>query len=69
MTFLIERLVELRRHLDHLALVRELERLPGFRNVLVREYVVLDLERVIDAVARLEPVREFVEIVRNLELA
>lgn len=134
MTFLVERLVELRRHLDHLevirpravdadllrrdlslhndvlfslftvcqlvidiagelaarrgdrfedyteairsltgdprfppALVKELERLPGFRNVVVHEYVTLDLERVIDALSRLEPVRSFLEIVRKLE--
>jgi len=134
MTFLVERLVEIRRHLDHLeairprvidadilrrdlslhndvlfslltvcqlvidiagelaarrgdrfedyteairslasdprfppALVQELERLPGFRNVLVHEYVALDLVRVIDALSRLEPVRSFLEIVRQLE--
>ena len=136
MTFLVERLVELRRHLDHLrdlrprvtgreelernlslhndvlfslltvcqlvidiagelsarrgerfeddteavrimavdprfspALVRALERLPGFRNVLIHEYVALDMDRVIEALDQLEPVEQFVEIVRQLELA
>ena len=136
MTFLVERLVELRRHLDHLrelrprvtgreelernlslhndvlfslltvcqlvidiagelsarrgerfedyteavrklavdprfppALVRALERLPGVRNVLIHEYVALDMDRVIEALDQLEPVEQFVEIVRQLELA
>ncbi len=132
MTFLVERLAELRRHLDHLAeleprvpdrfalernlslhndvlfsllmvaqlvidiagelsaergerfedyteavrnlardprfrpdLVTELERIPGFRNVVIHEYVALDLERVVEALKRLEPIREFLEIVRS----
>ena len=47
------------------ALVRKLERLPGFRNVLVHEYVALDLDRVIEALDDLEPVEEFFEIVRS----
>jgi uncharacterized protein YutE (UPF0331/DUF86 family) len=46
-------------------LVRKLERLPGFRNVLVHEYVALDLDRVIEALDELEPVEEFFEIVRG----
>lgn len=48
-----------------LDLVRELERLPGFRNVLIHEYVALDLERVVEALDRLEPVERFLEIVRS----
>jgi uncharacterized protein YutE (UPF0331/DUF86 family) len=48
-------------------LVRELERLPGFRNVLVHDYVGLDLERVIEALDRLEPVERFAAIVRGIE--
>src|SRR4051794_33353653 len=48
-------------------LVIELERLPGFRNVLIHEYVALDLDRVVDALDRLQPVAEFCEIVRGLE--
>ncbi len=46
-------------------LVRELERLPGFRNVLVHEYVALDMDRVIEALDRLEPIERFSEIVRR----
>ena len=46
-------------------LVKELERLPGFRNVLVHEYVALDYDRVIEALDRLAPVERFLEIVRR----
>jgi uncharacterized protein YutE (UPF0331/DUF86 family) len=46
------------------ALVRELERLPGFRNVLIHEYVAFDLDRAVEAMHRLEPVEQFFEIVR-----
>jgi uncharacterized protein YutE (UPF0331/DUF86 family) len=45
--------------------VAELERLPGFRNVLVHEYLDLDLARAVET--RLEPVERFVRIVRDLE--
>ena len=45
-------------------LVRKLERLPGFRNILIHEYVALDLDRVIDALDELEPIEQFLEIVR-----
>jgi uncharacterized protein YutE (UPF0331/DUF86 family) len=48
-------------------MVRELERLPGFRNVVVHEYAALDLDRVIDALDRLGPVEQFLEIVRSGE--
>jgi uncharacterized protein YutE (UPF0331/DUF86 family) len=48
-------------------LVRELELLPGFRNVLVHEYVGLDLGRAVEALDRLDPVDEFVRIVGQLE--
>ncbi len=44
-------------------LVRSLERLPGFRNVLIHEYVVLDLERVVEAIDDLEPVEQFLAII------
>lgn len=47
-------------------LVRALERLPGFRNVIVHEYVALDLERVVEALSGLEPIERFVEIVRGM---
>ena len=51
------------------ALVRALERLPGFRNVLIHEYVALDMDRVIEALDQLDPVEQLVEIVRQIELA
>jgi len=47
-------------------LVRELERLPGFRNVIIHEYVALDMDRVVTALAGLDPVERFAEIVRRL---
>ena len=46
--------------------VRELVRLPGFRNVLVHEYVALDMARVMEALNRLEPVERFAAVVRDL---
>ena len=49
------------------SLVSQLERLPGFRNVVVHEYVALDLERVVDALNQLGPIRDFAEIVRQIE--
>ena len=81
MTYLVERLAELRRHLDHLRTLRPrasaealatpdtvaaLERLPDFRNVLVHEYVALDLERAVEAMDQLGPVEELAEAVRRL---
>jgi uncharacterized protein YutE (UPF0331/DUF86 family) len=47
--------------------VRELERLPGFRNVLVHEHVALDMRRVVGALDGLEPVRQFVRVVSGIE--
>jgi uncharacterized protein YutE (UPF0331/DUF86 family) len=47
-------------------LVRQLERLPGFRNVIVHEYAALDMDRVVTALDDLEPVEQFAEIVRRL---
>jgi uncharacterized protein YutE (UPF0331/DUF86 family) len=46
--------------------VSELERLPGFRNVVIHEYVALDLSRVVDALDRLEPVEQFLQVVRKI---
>jgi uncharacterized protein YutE (UPF0331/DUF86 family) len=51
------------------SLVRDLERLPGFRNVLIHEYVALDMQRVVDALDNLEPVEQFLDIVRRIESA
>ena len=48
-------------------LVRRLERVPGFLNVIVHEYVALDLERVVQALDELDDVREFARIVAEME--
>ena len=47
-------------------LVRQLERLPGFRNVLVHDYVGLDMAKVVEALDGLEPIDEFHAIVSEL---
>lgn len=49
--------------------VDELARLPGFRNVLLYEYVSLDLERAVAALDRLEPVEELYRVVHLRESA
>ncbi len=41
----------------------ELERLPGFRNILVHEYVGLDYELVLEALDHLAPVEAFLAAV------
>jgi uncharacterized protein YutE (UPF0331/DUF86 family) len=46
-------------------LVDELSRIPGFRNVI--EYVALDLDRVVDAIRRLDPIERFIQIVSDIE--
>ena len=46
-------------------LVDELGRLPGFRNVLIHDYVGLDYRLVLRALAHLEPVEEFARIVSD----
>jgi len=48
-------------------LVRALERLPGFRNVVVHEYVALDLDRVVEAVREIDPIETFCRIVASIE--
>jgi uncharacterized protein YutE (UPF0331/DUF86 family) len=48
-------------------LAEALEPLPGFRNVVIHEYVALDLDRVVVAVKSLHPVRRFLDVVRELE--
>jgi uncharacterized protein YutE (UPF0331/DUF86 family) len=48
-------------------LARALEPLPGFRNVIAHEYVALDLDRVVDALGRLRPIHDFLEVVRRIE--
>jgi uncharacterized protein YutE (UPF0331/DUF86 family) len=51
------------------ALVSEIERLPGFRNILIHDYVALDLDRAVEALGRLEPIEQFLGIVRRIESA
>jgi len=46
--------------------VRALEPLPGFRNVLVHDYVGLDLDRVVEAMDSLAPVEAFSATVHAL---
>ena len=48
-------------------LVQELVRLPGFRNVVIHEYVALDLDRVVEAINRLDPVERFLAIVGTID--
>lgn len=48
-------------------IVERLARLPGFRNVLIHEYVSLDLGRAVAALHELAPVEEFYRVVRALE--
>lgn len=50
-------------------LAEELARLPGFRNVLIHEYVGLDFELVLEALDELEPVERFLSIVPGLLLS
>ena len=47
-------------------LIQQLERLPGFRNIVVHEYVALDMERVVEALNELDPIEHFLQIVRSL---
>lgn len=59
------------RNLTHLGfdadLVESLARLPGFRNVLIHEYVGLDLDRAVHALDELEPVRRFARQIAERE--
>jgi uncharacterized protein YutE (UPF0331/DUF86 family) len=47
--------------------VEPLARLPGFRNVLIHEYVGLDLDRAVRALDELEPIRRFSTLVSERE--
>lgn len=46
--------------------VGQLERLPGFRNVIIHEYVALDMDRVVAALDELAPVDQFLTIVSGI---
>ena len=48
-------------------LVAGLSRLPGFRNILIHEYVALDYEQVVRAIRDLEPLAEFLRRAAALE--
>jgi uncharacterized protein YutE (UPF0331/DUF86 family) len=48
-------------------LVAGLDRLPGFRNIVVHAYVALDMQRVVDALDRLAMVEQFLAVVRGIE--
>jgi len=48
-------------------LVRRLQRLPGFRNVLIHEYVALDPSRVIEAMDEMGDIEQFIAIVAEVE--
>jgi len=48
------------------ALVEKLERLPGFRNVVIHEYVALDMDRVVEAMDDLEPLEQFRSVVQQI---
>lgn len=49
-------------------LVRDLERLPGFRNVLIHEYVALDLARAVEALDEIDRIERFLGIVSRIEV-
>ena len=49
-------------------MIESLAELPGFRNVVLHEYVDLDFARVLAAMANLDPVERFVEIVGAMEM-
>ena len=49
------------------ALIAGLDRLPGFRNIIVHEYIALDMRRVMDALDGLGVVEQFLDIVRAIE--
>jgi uncharacterized protein YutE (UPF0331/DUF86 family) len=47
-------------------LVGRLERLPGFRNVVIHEYVALDMERVVEALDDLDAIDRFATVVQEI---
>lgn len=51
------------------ALVDALLPLPGFRNVVIHEYVALDYARVLEALENLESIEQFVQAVARIEAA
>jgi uncharacterized protein YutE (UPF0331/DUF86 family)/predicted nucleotidyltransferase len=47
--------------------VHQLVPLAGFRNIVIHEYVALDMQRVVEALRRLAPVRQFLEIAAGIK--
>jgi len=50
-------------------LTKDLEKLPGFRNVVIHQYVTLDYSQVLETMYRLGAVEEFFETIRRIEIA
>ena len=50
-------------------LVERLVPVPGFRNVLVHEYISFDLDRAVIALRAIDPIERFVDIVARIEAA
>lgn len=48
-------------------MVDRLARLPGFRNVLIHDYIGPDMDRVVDALDDLRAIEEFAAIVARAE--
>lgn len=62
------------RALEHIpgfpaGLVETLARLPGFRNIVMHDYLQLDYELVLSAIDDLSPVEDFIRLVARLEAA
>jgi uncharacterized protein YutE (UPF0331/DUF86 family) len=49
-------------------LVDRLARLPGFRNIVIHDYIALDYELVVAAAHDLDPIEQFLQIAGGLEL-
>jgi uncharacterized protein YutE (UPF0331/DUF86 family) len=47
-------------------LVERLAQLPGFRNVVIHEYMQIDFDRVVEAVNNLGAIEEFIAILRSI---
>ena len=48
-------------------LVSQLERVPGFRNIVIHEYVKINFSRVVKALDELGAIERFADIVRQIE--
>ncbi len=52
-----------------LELIEALLPLPGFRNILIHDYVQLDYGRVVEALRNLEHLEQFLRLVAQVEAA